>query len=38
MTVVLLCLAVTFAVQRMAVITRSQRMPVPGQSEVTGLA
>ena len=31
-------LAVTFAVQRMVVIARSQRMSVPGQNEATGLA
>jgi hypothetical protein len=34
---ILLYLAVTFAVQRMIVIARSQRMPVSGQNEVTGL-
>jgi hypothetical protein len=35
---ILLYLAVTFAVQRMVVIARSQRMPVSGPNEVTGLA
>ena len=34
---ILLYLAVTFAVQRMVVITRSQRMWISGQNEVTGL-
>jgi hypothetical protein len=33
----LLYLAVTFAVQRMVVIARSQRIPISGQNEVTGL-
>jgi len=32
---ILLYLAVTFAVQRMVVIARSQRMPVSGRNEVT---
>ena len=30
-------LAVTFAVQRIVVIVRSQHMAIPGQNEVTGL-
>jgi hypothetical protein len=34
---ILLYLAVTFAVQRMVVITRSQRMTISGQNEATGL-
>ena len=34
---ILLYLAVTFAVQRMVVIARSQRMSISGQNEVTGL-
>jgi hypothetical protein len=34
---ILLYLAVTFAVQRMVVIARSQRMPVSGPNEVRGL-
>jgi len=32
-----LYLAVTFAAQRLVVIARSQRMPISGQNEVTGL-
>jgi hypothetical protein len=35
---ILLYLAVTFAAQRLVVIARSQRMPISGQNEVTGLA
>jgi hypothetical protein len=35
---ILLYLAVTFAVQRMVVIARSQRMAIPSQSEITALA
>ena len=35
---IVLVLAVTFAVQRMVVIARSQHTSVPGQNEVTGLA
>ena len=31
-------LAVTFAVQRIVVIARSQHMAIPGQNEATGLA
>jgi hypothetical protein len=34
---ILLYLAVTFAVQRMVVIARSQRMTISGQNEATGL-
>jgi hypothetical protein len=34
---ILLYLAVTFAVQRMVVIARSQRMSISGQNEVSGL-
>ncbi len=34
---ILLYLAVTFAVQRMVVIARSQRMTIYGQNEATGL-
>jgi len=34
---ILLCLAITFAVQRMVVIARSQRMSISGQNQVTGL-
>jgi hypothetical protein len=34
---ILLYLAVTFAVQQMVVIARSQRMSISGQNEVTGL-
>ena len=30
--------AVTFAVQRIVVIARSQHMAIPGQNEATGLA
>jgi hypothetical protein len=35
---VLIYLAVTYGVQRMVVIARSQRMAIPSQSEITGLA
>ena len=35
---ILLYLAVTFGVQRMVVIARSQRMTIPSQNEATGLA
>jgi hypothetical protein len=34
---ILLYLAVTFAVQRMVVMARSQRMAISAQNEVTGL-
>jgi cysteine synthase len=34
---ILLYLAVTFAVRRMVVIARSQRISIPGQNQVTGL-
>jgi hypothetical protein len=34
---ILLYLAITFAVRRMVVIARSQRISIPGQNQVTGL-
>jgi hypothetical protein len=34
---ILLYLAFTFAVQRLVVVARSQRMAIPSQNETTGL-
>jgi hypothetical protein len=34
---ILLYLAIMFAVRRMVVIARSQRISIPGQNQVTGL-